>query len=552
MARVNIQDKENVGETGNRQQQIWAEDVNTIRNSINAIYDGAQQGFFIYKNGSEFIQASVQETSTSIIFTKAITAPGLGSGVDLSNIAEGSFLIKQNGVIAQASARELPDLIDFTKSIRTLAQSVDLGNNIQVSDLGLNIGITNLITDQEFLALGYEVSRTTGSLDVLKFQYGPALDITFNASTADPRTTTTQAPTIQFPYPFVRDGRGLTYTFSGNSQGQDVLLSMYVGTDTSGHAIVSRENIGPINGQTTITALQLIQFSTVIANYWLVLEREDGGALTIAGDTIDINPQNLTQTTTGPNTITLNPGGQSVGTPNNVWVPFLRAVGQDSTRIKMLEAGDGAEIVSAINTELGNTDWQTPGSGGGEPNVQSDWTETDTNSDAFILNKPTIPTSRTDEDIRDVVGATLVAGSNVTISVDDANDTITISATGTGGGGTPTPVSTDLRYGLSSESDAALVVFSSLTDEGNPTDPITISTGVTTAGQYFHIYSSNTHNITRITDTVLQQDVYVDGGTSNIFTKVSDVRTEGSVTYDSYTIGPLNAGIDEDYVISFS
>ena len=34
----------------------------------------------------------------------------------------------------------------------------------------------------------------------------------------------------------------------------------------------------------------------------------------------------------------------------------------------------------------------------GEDNVQSDWTETDTNSDAFILNKPTIPVSGTDFD----------------------------------------------------------------------------------------------------------------------------------------------------------
>ena len=32
------------------------------------------------------------------------------------------------------------------------------------------------------------------------------------------------------------------------------------------------------------------------------------------------------------------------------------------------------------------------GTGGGEENVQSDWTETDTASDAYIQNKPTIPT----------------------------------------------------------------------------------------------------------------------------------------------------------------
>ena len=38
------------------------------------------------------------------------------------------------------------------------------------------------------------------------------------------------------------------------------------------------------------------------------------------------------------------------------------------------------------------------------------------------------------EIIRDVIGSTLVAGSNVTVTVDDALDTITIAATGGGGG----------------------------------------------------------------------------------------------------------------------
>lgn len=156
-----------------------------------------------------------------------------------------------------------------------------------------------------------------------------------------------------------------------------------------------------------------------------------------------------------------------------------------------------------------------------------------------------------DENIRDVIGNALVAGSNITIDVDDANNTITINASGTGGT-TPTPISTDLRYGLSAESDPALVDFGALTDVASPTDPQTVSTGTTTAGQYFHIFSANTHDIQTITDTVLQQIVYQEGGTGNIFTKVSDVRTEASVTYDSYSIGPLNAGIDEDYVLAFS
>lgn len=234
--------------------------------------------------------------------------------------------------------------------------------------------------------------------------------------------------------------------------------------------------------------------------------------------------------------------------------PALTAVLQRGQFVDMAMArdivqSDWNETDNSSNAYIANKPTLPPSNA--EQNVQADWNETNTNSDAFIQNKPTIPASRTDEEIRDVVGATLVAGTNVTIMVDDDANTITIAATG-GGSAPPTPVNTDLRYGLSTESAPASVVFNTLTDVASPTDPQTVSTGTTTAGQYFHIFSANTHDIQTIRDTVLDQIVYQDGGTGNIFTKQNDVRTEGSVTYDSYTIGPLNAGIDEEYVLRFS
>lgn len=120
------------------------------------------------------------------------------------------------------------------------------------------------------------------------------------------------------------------------------------------------------------------------------------------------------------------------------------------------------------------------------------------------------------------------------------------------GGGT-SPVGTDLRHGLSNQSDPALVDFNALTDVASPTDPITIATGTTTAGQYFHILNANTHPIESIEDTVLSQTVYTRGAPSgNIFTFVADSRTEGMITYNALTIGPLNAGVDESYIVRFS
>lgn len=45
-----------------------------------------------------------------------------------------------------------------------------------------------------------------------------------------------------------------------------------------------------------------------------------------------------------------------------------------------------------------------------------------------------IDTNAEAERVRDVIGAALVAGANISISVNDSGDTITIAATGTGGG----------------------------------------------------------------------------------------------------------------------
>lgn len=76
------------------------------------------------------------------------------------------------------------------------------------------------------------------------------------------------------------------------------------------------------------------------------------------------------------------------------------------------------------------------------PNVQSDWNVTDTTSDAFIKNKPTIPTLKnvfgkvkvgTSTIEADTTQDTLelAAGSNVTLTPDTTNDKVTISATDT-------------------------------------------------------------------------------------------------------------------------
>ena len=74
---------------------------------------------------------------------------------------------------------------------------------------------------------------------------------------------------------------------------------------------------------------------------------------------------------------------------------------------------------------------------------------------------------------------------------------------------------------------------------------ISISTGATTAGQYYIILVPAIYNIT-IVDTVLEQDV------TSIFSKTDDVRQINLVNFDSYVLGPLNAGGDETYNVTIT
>lgn len=69
-----------------------------------------------------------------------------------------------------------------------------------------------------------------------------------------------------------------------------------------------------------------------------------------------------------------------------------------------------------------------------------------TTSTTVLAGDTVIPAAYTDEQVRDVIGAALVAGSNVTITVDDGANTITIAASG--GGGSVSPSDGNLVVGM--------------------------------------------------------------------------------------------------------
>lgn len=99
------------------------------------------------------------------------------------------------------------------------------------------------------------------------------------------------------------------------------------------------------------------------------------------------------------------------------------------TKIQSLNFSKGIVIQDEGSTVTGNAfSLNFVGNGVTASGTGDDKTITITDTDTN--------TQRTDEDIRDVVGTTLVAGNNVTIAVDDNANTITISAAG--GGTIPT------------------------------------------------------------------------------------------------------------------
>ena len=178
--------------------------------------------------------------------------------------------------------------------------------------------------------------------------------------------------------------------------------------------------------------------------------------------------------------------------------------------------------------------------------TQSNWNETDTGAASYIQNKPAIPVARTDEEIRNVIGTALVAGSNISIAVNDAANTITISANPASGGNPPPAPADTIYYGLMDTNIPATVDTATLTTQTDPTNPYeTSQVGASTAGQYYVILVPMNDDLTAITGTVNSIDV------TDTFTPTDNVRTINTVLYKSYVLGPLNAGVNETYILSF-
>ena len=385
--------------------------------------------------------------------------------------------------------------------VDTTPGSVTLGN-IRIFSLGNALGLENLGTGETFVAQGIEYtdasgSVTTDNIPVLGAEEANtpqnAQDVTVTAQTSDFTITATVDQVLtRYSLWFAADTDDVSIrVYDGDSNTDPVLIDVVQDMVAGENEIIFPSRPRFVPGREYLT-----EYSTTSTQ--------------------------------------LNLMGSNVG-PGSSFFPRFQSYGMPYSEVTAINSANIAAFMNAVLTEgsnvtlnydaqAGTITINSTGGGGGTP--------------------------RTDEEIRDVIVAMLQEGTDISLVEDDNANTLTINYTG--GTPTPTPGTHDLRYGLTTQSDPALVDFGTLTDVADPTDPQTLSTGVTTAGQYFHIFNSNGHPIESITDTVLQQIVYQRGGTGNIFNFVADARTESGVTYNALTIGPLNAGVDEDYVLRFS
>lgn len=426
-----------------------------------------------------------------------VTASELSTAITgiYSGLTEGQVIKKASGnAFEDSSLSDQGNNIDSTKSIQVPAASVLLGNNVTMSDIAGRLTYLSRLTNQLRVPITNDFTRAAGTV-------GSPTVSTVAAEEEDfvPTGVVDNGVLSDTSFSFTRQATAneIVYDFSvriGPTAPVDpVTLTVYLGATADANSILSQQTIQP---------------SAMIANTEQKFVLNVPVAFNAGSDV----------TVVAESTTSFDLRGDT-GPSGTIWFSIDR------------------QVVTFTNVATVNDI---------TAQVQSNWNETNTSSPAFILNKPAIPTARTDEEIRNVIGTALVSGSGISIAVNDAANTITISANPASGGNPPPAPADIIYYGLMDTNIPATVDTATLTTQSDPTNPYTTSlVGPATAGQYYVILVPMNDDLVAITDTVNSIDV------TSIFTATDNVRTINTVLYKSYVAGPLNAGFNETYILSF-
>lgn len=460
---------------------------------------------------------------------------------------------------------ETTDDIVIDKSVKTPGASVTIGENLTMSDGGAELSTRNNIDNKINLFALCELNNAgTGDLTAVSAEAVETIDV----QPLSDETLTDSTITFNFDQP--EDALVKGFFINGLSGGPNISLRVYRGTDNTGtilyrhntnNQIASGQGITLTGSEQSVNTTHPIRVDGGTTNH-VEFFSVDGSDFTLRGHTNGTFAP-FYRSTRWPR------GSRTVATHDYVADSFVNAqlVGEDTLRFTRRDGT--TQDVDLDDAEDFNAPRITNLSIDINPRV-------DLNTDLNAAHTITFDLMH-QNNVQGNLTLEVTTGDNKTISspfVDGENTkSVTLSGISTSTSGTVTfrltgtdtqsnsfssnVVSIEIRtlqehefmyYGLSSTNNPSSVDISTLTnlEITSAQRTYTITAGPTTAGQYFILLTPASETVSSIHDTVLNQDV------TNIFTKTDDVRQINTVDYDSYVLGPVNAGVTENFIVTLS
>lgn len=448
------------------------------------------------------------------------------------NLPDGTIPMVTSGVLEASSLSESTDNVMAEKTIRTEASTIEIGPGLEMSEIGSEILLGSNASGNRYVFPIYPVSTTTQFITNNRPFYGRLRTVETDFDIQGVNTTDTTITSYDFTTAF---------HFQNNSFRLDAVNELTnfrarVTSQTTNQVVKYFPSQQHWNNATGITVpagvSEVFRENTVIGGITQNAFRYFNGITY----TIDY---------AADQTVILRGNGTSPwiqGDIQRIDVKYLLDE-DDLDDDDVVISNFGVNIASRVdlNTDL-NIQHTITYDVLHSANIQSLELEV-TGGDNKTL---TVPTS----DVRQTENVTFT-------SVDSATQgTLTLRITGVATNGdtfNSNSVVINIRNvapheyiysGLSASNNPAVIDVSTLTStEITSATRYTVNTGTTTAGQYFMILIPDNRDLTSITDTVLNNDV------TTIFTKTNNVRQINSIDYNSYVLGPLNAGGNEEFVL---
>lgn len=426
-----------------------------------------------------------------------------GAAVSLANVSTNAVPMKNSSGELDNSGIEIVE----RGTVRIPEATLGLGELVELSE-GTGFGVfNNAVTGLSFVILDAQLSQSTGSARPRQFVIATPSSVDFESGGTDNLT----ANPLSFDRATTLDGATFTLTFTtGAAMNNAKMRLIDVATNTAFKHIPSR------------------------------LAWDDDAApgfnLRLGTNTINLFSKAADDPANGIFNIGISPLVLTAGRNLRVEIKAdtVNMIGDSGTGYPNFSGIFGAGTFSDI-AYLSDVP-----SSGFDGVVDSSNIEVDANANV------TLTLGRT-ESLPDLTTSfRLIGGMNVTLDVDEANDTITIN----GPGGIPTPGQDEEFYhGLSASNNPASIDVATLTQEDVGTgsgQEFTFSSGTATSGQYLILLVPAAHDIT----TIINTGTNINERPS--FTRTANVRQISSENYNSYVLGPLVANFTASYRVTLA